>query len=245
MYISSSQRYNIKQATASSRYPQPSHRHRPAHMPRGRRHHTGQPAGSLVASRLPLGTPSFSHHNNNTTPTGKPGEAALYSARTSSDSDTATSKSDSGGSSHVDLAMADTRSDSNDQALSLAAAKLERQKKRIEEANAALDTQFPSEKQKQAARNNNKGKAWKPFDFAAELSATSQTQMANAPVVETRVNVFRAPSQGASLSRPVSRISTNTHASTTSESERRDSQFLESDDFQLFVGRRKSYLFTF
>jgi hypothetical protein len=210
-------------------------------MPRGRRHHTGQPAGSLVASRLPLGTPSLTHHNNNTAPAEKPGEAALYSTRTSFESDTATSKSGSGGSSYVNLAMADTRSDSNDQALnvSLAAAKLERQKKRIEEANAALDTQFPSEKQKQAARNN-KGKAWKPFDFATELNATSQTQMANAPVVETRVNVFRAPSQGASLSRPMSRISTNTHTSTTDESERRDSQFLESDDFQLFVGPRKS-----
>lgn len=207
-------------------------------MPRGRRHQTGQPAGSLVASRLPLGTLSFIH-DHNTTLTEKPDEASLYSARTSFDSETATSKSGSRGSSHTDLAMANARSDSNDQALSLAAAKLERQKRRIEEANAALDTQFPSEKQKQAVRNN-KGKVWKPFDFATELNSTSATQMANAPVVETRVNVFRAPSQGASLSRPVSRISTNIRDSTASDSERRDSQFLESDDFQLFVGRRKS-----
>jgi hypothetical protein len=140
-------------------------------MPRGRRHHTGQPAGSLVASRLPLGTPSFTH-DHNTTLTEKPDEASLYSARTSFDSDTATSKSDSHGSSHVDLAMANARSDSNDQAISLAAAKLERQKRRIEEANAALDTQFPSEKQKQAARNN-KSKVWKPFDFATELNSTN------------------------------------------------------------------------
>jgi hypothetical protein len=205
-------------------------------MPRGRRHQLGLAAGSSVASRLPLGTPSFAP--DNPTLTEKSGEAALYSARTSFDSDTATDKSFSRGSSNVDLAMASTRSDSNEHALSLAAAKLERQKRRIEEANAALSTQFPSEKQKQAARN--KGKVWKPFDFATELKATTRTPIANAPVVETRVNVFRPPSQGASLSRPVSRISTNTHNSTASESDRYDSQFLESDDFQLFVGRRKS-----
>ena len=214
-------------------------------MPRSRRHQLGLAASSSVASRLPLGTPSLSHdtspeRNHHTTSlTEKPSEATLHGARSSFDSDTATDKSSSRGSSHSDLAMASTRSDSNEQTLSLAAAKLERQKKRIEEANAALSTQFPSEKQKQAARN--KGKAWKPFDFATELNSTSQTQMANAPVVETRVNVFRAPSQGASLSRPVSRISTNTHNSTASEPEHHDSsQFLESDDFQLFVGRRKS-----
>jgi hypothetical protein len=202
-------------------------------MPRRSRHQLGLAAGSSVASRLPLGTPSFA--SDNTTLTEKPGE---YSARTSFDSDTATDKSFSRGSSHVDLAMASTRSDSNEHALSLAAAKLERQKRRIEEANAALSTQFPSEKKKQAARN--RGKVWKPFDFATELNTTTHTPIAHAPVVETRVNVFRPPSQGASLSRPVSRISTNTHNSTASESERYDSQFLESDDFQLFVGRRKS-----
>ena len=193
-----------------------------------------------MASRLPLRTTSFAH---DTSPdrnhhTAKPGDAAIYSARTSFDSDTATDKSDSRGSSHVNLAMASTRSDSNEQAQSLAASKLERQKRRIEEANAALDTQFPSEKNKQAARN--KGKVWKPFDFATEINATSSTHIVDAPVVETRVNVFRTPSQAASSSRPVSRISSRTHTSATSESERRDSQFLESGDFQLFVGRRKS-----
>ena len=215
-------------------------------MPRGRCHQIGHAAGSLAASRLPLGTPSFTHDTNpeqsqqNTyTLTEEPGEVVSYSALSSVDSDTATDKPDSQGSSHIDLTMSSAHPDNNEQTLSLAAAKLERQKRRIEDANAALSSQFPSEKHKQTARS--KGKAWKPFDFATEINATSsQEPIANAPVVETRVNVFRAPSQGASLSRPVSRVSSHTHNSTASESERCGSQFLESDDFQLFVGRRKS-----
>ena len=214
-------------------------------MPRARRHQLGQAAGSLTASRLPLGTPSFTSgtspdRSRQTTDilVERPREAALYSSHSSFDSDTTTDKSDSRGSSRANLAMTSAHSYINEQALSLAAAKLERQKRRIEDANAALTTQFPSEKHKQTARN--KGKIWKPFDFATDINAISQTHIDNAPVVETRINVFRAPSQGAALSRPVSRISTNTHNSTASDPERRDSQFLESDDFQLFLGRRKS-----
>ena len=217
-------------------------------MPRGRRHQSGQAAGSLAASRLPLGTPSFIHDTDPEqrrqsiyTLVGDPGEAVSYSARSCVDSDTATDKLDSHGgssSSHIDPIMASTHSDTNEQTLSLAAAKLERQKRRIEDTNAALSAQFPSEKQKQTARS--KGKAWKPFDFATEINAAAHPPLASAPVVETRVNVFRASSQGVSSSRPVSRLSSHTQNSTASESERRDSQFLESDDFQLFLGRRKS-----
>jgi hypothetical protein len=42
------------------------------------------------------------------------------------------------------------------------------------------------------------------------------------------------------LSRPISRISSHTQSSSYAESERRDSSFLESDDFQIFTGRKKS-----
>ena len=125
-----------------------------------------------------------------------------------------------------------------DHPLSIAAAKLERQNKRIEATNAALLAQAPSEKHKQQPRT--KGKAWKPFDFATDTNdATQAHQLIDAPAVETRVNVFRVPSQGNLLSRPISRVSSHTQDSFYPESERRDSSFLESDDFQVFTGRRK------
>jgi hypothetical protein len=136
--------------------------------------------------------------------------------------------------------MASSKSTDTNHPLSIAAAKLERQNKRIEATNAALLAQVPSEKQKQQPRP--KGKAWKPFDFATEANdaGPTQQQQIDAPAVETRVNVFRVPSQGNMLSRPISRISSHTQSSSYAESERRDSSFLESDDFQIFTGRKKS-----
>nr|OQO32381.1 hypothetical protein B0A51_00441 [Rachicladosporium sp. CCFEE 5018] len=101
-----------------------------------------------------------------------------------------------------------------------AAAKLERQQKRIEQAEAALAAPKLTAKAK--------AKAWKPFDFGGGEGAPRGPS----PVVETRVNVFRPASQ-ASLSRPISRIS---HA--TGDSDGRESSQLESDDFQLFTGRK-------
>lgn len=130
--------------------------------------------------------------------------------------------------------MSSTRSSGGQQPLSLAEAKLERQNKRIETANAALTSHPPVEKPKQR-----KPKAWKPFGFGTEIPTSNQAQASGLAKVESRINIFRAPSQGAPLSRPVSRISTHTQQSTASEFERRDSSFLEADDFQLFAGRRK------
>ncbi|OQN96529.1 hypothetical protein B0A48_17103 [Cryoendolithus antarcticus] len=101
-----------------------------------------------------------------------------------------------------------------------AAAKLERQQKRIEQAEAARAAPKLTAKAK--------AKAWKPFDFGGGEAAPQGPS----PVVETRVNVFR-PASSASLSRPVSRIS---HA--TGDSDGRESSQLESGDFQFFTGRR-------
>ena len=114
---------------------------------------------------------------------------------------------------------------------SIAAAKLERQNKRIEATDVALTVPSLPEKHKQPARS--KAKAWKPFDFAPGVSEPSQPHVVDAPVVESRINVFRAPSQASSLTRSMSRISARTHDSSYSESDRRDSSFLESDDFQV------------
>ncbi|KAM0717917.1 hypothetical protein Q7P37_006249 [Cladosporium fusiforme] len=148
-----------------------------------------------------------------------------------------TPKVDESPVSQQDLNMASSHSSDSQQPLSLAEAKLKRQNERIATANAAITTHAPAEKQKQR-----KAKAWKPFDFSTEMQSSAQSQPTGPGLVkvESRVNVFRAPSQGALLSRPLSRISTHTQQSTASESDRRDSSFLEADDFQLFTGRRKS-----
>ncbi|OQO00734.1 hypothetical protein B0A48_13225 [Cryoendolithus antarcticus] len=92
--------------------------------------------------------------------------------------------------------------------------------KRIEQAEAALAAPKLTAKAR--------AKAWKPFDFGGGEATPSGPS----PVVETRVNVFR-PASSASLSRPISRIS---HA--TGDSDGRESSQLESDDFQLFTGRK-------
>lgn len=191
-------------------------------------------AAASLSARLPLGTPVLlrdtgQQHAEATASTpnntrAKPTPASLDF----SDSDTTTTtRTDSGDSSRSALVMASSLSD---QPQSIAAAKLERQNKRIEATNAALTAPVLPEKHKQPARS--KGKAWKPFDFATEAN--------DLPPVESRVNVFRVPSQGSSLSRSVSRISSHTQDSSYTESERHDSSsFLESDDFQVFTGRKK------
>jgi hypothetical protein len=224
-------------------------------MPRSRRPPPLQAAGALSA-RLPLGTPSFirdvsphsqqqqqqqqQHQAHGAALTGSNKHApwTFDGSHDSSDSGIAASRLDSSNSSHLDLTMASKHSTDQNQPLSLAAAKLERQNQRIAATNATLTSQLPSEKNKQSTRS--KGKAWKPFDFATDVDDSTQLHPADAPAVETRVNVFRAPSQVTTLSRPISRVSSHTHDSSYSESEHRDSSFLESDDFQVFTNRKKS-----
>lgn len=206
-----------------------------------------------MPARLPLGTPSttrdtsprsHSHqqqhqaHAAASALTNKHPKCTLDGTHDYSDSDTTTFRLDSGNSSHLNLVMASTQSADANHPQSIAAAMLERQNKRIAATNAALLAQAPSEKHKQQPRT--KGKAWKPFDFTTETNDATQTQQhIDPPAVETRINVFRVPSQGNMLSRPISRVSSHTQDSSYPDSERRDSSFLESDDFQVFTGRKK------
>lgn len=214
-------------------------------MPRARRPHPLQAAGSLPASRLPLGTPTFAR---DTTPAPqpaitKPVRFQLDGSHDSSDSKAAPSRLNDNEASRADSEMSSTQPSDHEQPQSFAAAKLERQNRRIAVANAALTSQPPLDKHKQTVRA--KGKAWKSFDFASDIDsiASSKTDQAT-PAVESRVNVFRAPSRISSMSRPMSRLSSHTQDSTASDFERRDSTsttFLESDDFQLFTGRKKGH----
>lgn len=110
-------------------------------------------------------------------------------------------------------------------AKSIAEAKLERQRKRIEEADNPLP-------RKNAPRG--KAKQWKPFDFTADTP--KGTDDGGVPVSEVRVNTFRALSREG-LSRESSSVRSASVETGLSERERPDSA-LTDHGFQVFTGRR-------
>ena len=120
-------------------------------------------------------------------------------------------------------------------ASAIATSKLERQRKRIEEAEAALANPLATERKTQTARGKSK---WKPFNYAAESTDPVQGNDAGVPVSEVRVNTFRPPnSRDTSLSRSMSRLSQRTSEAAPSDMERQDSA-LTDHGFQLYKGRR-------
>ncbi|KAK3710199.1 hypothetical protein LTR37_010420 [Vermiconidia calcicola] len=120
-------------------------------------------------------------------------------------------------------------------AVSIAEAKLERQKRRIEEAEASLNAPHPLDRRLQASRG--KGNKWKPFDFTTEATQAN-TPEGGVPVSEVRVSTFRAPSRtGSSLSRSMSVMSHRTNDTGPSDMERQDSALTEQG-FQVYKGRR-------
>lgn len=141
---------------------------------------------------------------------------------------------------HHPIAMSASEPGGNEEASSIAAAKLERQRKRIEEADAALANPLPpSEKPRQVSKGKAKP-SWKKFSFVPEESHSDELPGIGPSTVETRVNVFRAPSQAGLTSRPMSRLSSHTYDSMASESDRGQPSFLEQDEFQIYTGRNKA-----
>ncbi|KAK4543407.1 hypothetical protein LTR36_005550 [Oleoguttula mirabilis] len=123
--------------------------------------------------------------------------------------------------------------------MSHAQAKLARQTKRIQEAEAALTA--PNLVDRQTSRG--KGKLWKPFDFNADATHADATHAdagsdSRAPTAETRVNVFRAPTRDSSQSRSMSSLSQRTAGTIQSDVERQDSGFVDASGFQVFTGRK-------
>ena len=117
--------------------------------------------------------------------------------------------------------------------MSLAEAKLQRQRKRIEEADATLTAPLALNRQQQASRG--KGKVWKPFDYTADSTNAND---GGVPISEIRVNTFRTPSRASSLTRSMSVLSQRTSETGPSDMERQDSAFTDSNGFQLYKGRR-------
>ena len=126
--------------------------------------------------------------------------------------------------------MASSSSPATVELTALAAAKLERQKKRIEEAEAALTAPQQADRQRQNSRG--KGK-WKPFDFGGDSTQHSTHDGGNF-VAESRINVFRAPSRGTSLTRPMSRMSQQTAVTDIDQHD----TLGDDSDFQLWTGRK-------
>jgi hypothetical protein len=209
-------------------------------MPTHRRPPPIKAVGILQSDRLPVGTPRLAQVISPTIPR----TASRASARSRSDIQSAFQDSsehdilDTEAVSSSATEMASSAATGEEALMSRAAAKLERQKKRIEQTDALTlhPPQLPpTEKQKPVAKA--KAKAWVPFDFGTgDVQAADDVAKAPPPVVETRINTFRAVPHASSLSRPVSRISQKTYDS--ADSERQPPAYLESDDFQLFTGRR-------
>ncbi|RMY23462.1 hypothetical protein D0867_02036 [Hortaea werneckii] len=117
--------------------------------------------------------------------------------------------------------------------LSLADAKLARQLKRNEKAEATLTAPF-------AERQNSRGKnkIWKHLDMSGDMprdeSGVSLSQ------ADSRVNDFRPMTRDSSLSRSLSSLSQHTTGTFQSESgrERHDSTAAEGGGFQLITARR-------
>ncbi|GAB1735617.1 hypothetical protein NU219Hw_g4192t1 [Hortaea werneckii] len=117
--------------------------------------------------------------------------------------------------------------------LSLADAKLARQLKRNEKAEATLTAPI-TERQNSRGKN----KIWKPLDMSVDMpgieGGVSLSQ------ADSRVNDFRPLTRDSSLSRSLSSLSQHTTGTLQSESgrERHDSTAAEGGGFQLITGRR-------
>lgn len=125
--------------------------------------------------------------------------------------------------------MSSNNSSDNISAVTFAEAKLQRQKRRIERAEAALNAPAPPP---EARPPRGKGK-WKPFDLAADTSHPGAVLDGGVPIHEIRINTFRAPTRDSSLSRSMSSLSQR-----TADMDRHDSSILDGGGFQLYTGRK-------
>ncbi|KAH9829731.1 hypothetical protein Tdes44962_MAKER02206 [Teratosphaeria destructans] len=118
--------------------------------------------------------------------------------------------------------------------MSLAEAKLLRQKQRIEKAEAALAAP-PSLSERHTTRAG-KPKQWKPFDLAAERSNQIFLPEGGVPVTEVRINTFRPPpTRDSSLSRSMSSLSQRTTGTSQADMDLHDSI---DHGFQLYTTRK-------
>ena len=194
-------------------------------------------AAALPASRLPPGTPQLpdskspvSGGNSNHSP------PKLERQRTanSSDKQLESSYTQNFTDESEKIAMAPKNSD-NVPVTATADSKLERQRKRNEEADPTLNTSISVDKRTHQPRP--KGKQWKPFDYTADSPQPNILSEGGVPVPEVRVNTFRPSSRGSSLTRSMSVLSHRTNETGPSDMNRQDSVLTENG-FVLCKGRK-------
>ena len=215
-------------------------------LPQAQSHHHSMPsrrrpgpilsAAALPASRLPLGTPLLptpTSHGSASTHSHSPPRSKPATTDSGSDKeDSASPPTDS--HSKAPSIMAPNTTSENAPFRSIAETKLERQNRRIQEVDAAITNKLPSDKR--AHQSRGKKNKWQPLDLSETTRSTTPSE-GGVPVSEVRVNTFRAPSRGSSLSRPVSVMSHRTSETGPSDMDRQDSA-LTDHGFQVFQGRR-------
>lgn len=205
-----------------------------------RRQRTAPSAAALPASRLPLGTPhvatspSLSHATPSIT-----GSPLLRTQRSdlSSDRDLDSGLDKKNSHPHHSTTMASRSISTDAPAKSIAEAKLERQRKRIEEAETSLTAPAPLDRRAQGSRGKNT--KWKPFDYSNDIAISRAPIDSGAPVSEVRINTFRAPSRAESITRPISALSHRTSDTYNSDLERRDSTMVDEAGFQIYKSRKQ------
>lgn len=191
-------------------------------------------AAALPASRLPVGTPRLppshsppGHRSSSASSQHSTKHSAQREAPARGDS--TLRHSDSPALAVPPITMSSNNSSDNISAVTFAEAKLQRQRRRIERAEAALNGSAPAAETRPP---RGKGK-WKPFDLAADASHSGAVLDGGVPIHEIRVNTFRAPTRESSLSRSLSSLSQR-----TADMERHDSSILDGGGFQLYTGRK-------
>lgn len=207
-------------------------------MPPRRRPPPISSAAALPSSRLPLGTPHLAtSHSQDGTSVGGQSPTVLKSPATDiyALNKEKQAPSNQPPKSIQENDMAPRNVSDSATARSIAAAKLERQNKRNEEADPTMIHAVPLDKRTQQARA--KKQKWQTFDYTSQPHRSTTPSDGGVSVTETRVNTFHAPSQASSLSRPVSVMSHRTSETGHSDMDRHDSN-LTDQGFQIFQRRK-------
>ena len=192
-------------------------------------------AAALPASRLPVGTPDVATVHSPSTSRSASSEGQ-HSTEAHSVRDTTEAPHPTNPILQFNpQAMATAGQKIDITTMSLAEAKLARQNKRIQQAEAALAAPLPLDRDRQTSRG--KGKQWKLFDLTASVTPSAEESGVALPRPEVRINTFRASTRDSSMSRSMSSLSQRTSNTAASDAERQDSGG-ERGGFQLFTGRK-------
>lgn len=206
---------------------------------RSRKRNPPPSARALPPSRLPLGagriidnTKSF-EANPSAPRSLRPHHSSSFASSSAEDTVPYTATTQLANTHDSPMPPPDSSSDL--MAKATAEAKLERQRKRIEEADAALNVPTSLDRRAQGIR----GKARQGKQSGSNFSLAQRTpeKEEREEVTEVRVNTFRAISRESSGIRPASRLSQRTTDTIHSDVDPQDPALLHSG-FQVYTSRR-------